>query len=101
MNMAASMRAVKRQLRKSILQSLQRVTSSDISDECDNILPLELTLATVCATALTHLPQYIQSRNVSVYLSMAQGEVQTDSIVKNAFDSGFPPLCVFFCSFCD
>ena len=45
-------------------------------------------LAKRCARTLVELPQFTKSRNVSVYLSMPSGEVQTASIIEEAFQTG-------------
>jgi len=40
---------------------------------------------------LFHLPLFVQSRNVSVYLSMPKGELQTASIIDECFQLGSMP----------
>lgn len=45
--------------------------------------------ATRCAKTLFQLPCFVNSRNVSVYLSMRTGELQTNAIIENCFQLGF------------
>lgn len=45
-------------------------------------------IANRCARSLFQLPQFIQSRNVSIYLSMPSGELQTNLILEKAFQLG-------------
>jgi hypothetical protein len=85
-----SVRLLKRQLRREIQQSLTQLANSDVIEECSYAL-LRLTnlLANRCASRLFQLPQFNQSRNLSIYLSMPSGELQTTSIIEKAFQSGY------------
>jgi 5-formyltetrahydrofolate cyclo-ligase len=88
-NEGMSVRLLKRQLRREIQQSLKQLTDSEVIEECSyTLLRLTNILATRCARRLFQLPQFNQSRNVSIYLSMPSGELQTTSILEKAFQSG-------------
>jgi len=68
---------LKRQLRKEVQQRLKTLTVTQVAEESRR-----------CANKLFQLPQFIQSRRISIYLSMASGELQTRLILQEAFDEG-------------
>lgn len=45
-------------------------------------------LARRCTRTLLELPQFKRARNVSIYLSMPSGEIQTGGVIDGAFQAG-------------
>ena len=88
-NEVMNVRLLKRQLRKEVQQTLKTLKNADIVEEClYYLMNLINSIANRCSRRLSQLPQFIQSRNVSIYLSMPSGELQTNSILEKAFQLG-------------
>ena len=89
------MKALKKELRRGVLQLVKKLTAEEIAEECmfpDVFLVVYLALAANrCATNLFQLPVFLQSRNVSIYVSMPTGELQTASIIDKCFQLGSIP----------
>jgi hypothetical protein len=83
-----SVRLLKRELRRGVQGILKSLTTEEIVEECISRLIVSDMLANRCAASLFQLPQFVQSRNVSVYLSMPSGELQTSSIIEKCFQLG-------------
>ena len=83
------MRALKKELRRGVLPLSKKLTAEEIAEECmfpDIFLVVYLTLAANrCVTNLFQLPVFLQSRNVSIYVSMPMRELQTASIIEKCF----------------
>ncbi|KAK6531616.1 hypothetical protein TWF694_002796 [Orbilia ellipsospora] len=72
-----TLRNAKRNLRVSISKKLEALDTTTIQEQSRIVFEL-----------LTSLPEYQQAQNVSVYLSMSTGEIDTNAIVRDAFDRG-------------
>ncbi|KAL6710951.1 hypothetical protein ACN47E_006826 [Coniothyrium glycines] len=73
----ASLAAVKKELRKKIKSIVKNLPDASTASQ------------TVKATkTLLSMPEYINARRISVYLSMPTGEINTSNIVKDALAAG-------------
>jgi 5-formyltetrahydrofolate cyclo-ligase len=87
--MATSVRLLKRQLRKEILQNLGKLSSQTITEESSSrYIKVYLITAERCMNTIVQLPQFAKSRNVSIYVSMPSKELQTHGLLENAFKTG-------------
>ncbi|OAL03340.1 5-formyltetrahydrofolate cyclo-ligase [Phaeosphaeriaceae sp. SRC1lsM3a] len=75
--MAASLAAVKKELRKKIRDVLKELPESAVASQSTN-----------ATKTLLSMPEYKAARRISVYLSMPGGEISTSSIVRDALDQG-------------
>jgi len=73
----AAIQAVKSEWRKTVQQSLKRLTNDEIAARSYKI-----------HQSLFALPEYQEARNISIYLSMPTGEVSTKAIVEDALSKG-------------
>ncbi|EWC47208.1 hypothetical protein DRE_03327 [Drechslerella stenobrocha 248] len=77
MSTNGALREAKRELRASITRRLDALDSRSIQEQSRAVFNL-----------LAGLPQYQQARAVSIYLSMPAGEIDTASILQDAFQRG-------------
>ncbi|KAI4673696.1 uncharacterized protein J4E88_008752 [Alternaria novae-zelandiae] len=75
--MAASLAAVKKELRSKIRDILKGLPEAAAATQTSN-----------ATKTLLSMPEYKAARRISVYLSMPGGEISTSEIVRNAFDEG-------------
>ncbi|KAH6857259.1 5-formyltetrahydrofolate cyclo-ligase [Alternaria rosae] len=75
--MAASLAAVKKELRTKIRDVLKGIPEAAAATQTSN-----------ATKTLLSMPEYKAARRISVYLSMPGGEVSTSEIVRDAFDEG-------------
>jgi len=81
----ASIRAAKKDLRKVLKKALSEISTESVTLQTSNIIK-----------TLIALPEYQKAHNISIYLSMPAGEVQTAAIVRDALNNGkrvFIPYC--------
>jgi hypothetical protein len=86
-----NVRLLKRDLRREVQQLLKKPAAEEVCEECiplNSFLRLLTISANRCAASLFQLSQFVHSRNISVYLSMPTGELQTTSIVEKCFHFG-------------
>ncbi|KAF3903813.1 hypothetical protein AA313_de0204814 [Arthrobotrys entomopaga] len=72
-----ALRNAKQNLRVSISKKLEALDAVTVQEQSRTVFEL-----------LTSLPEYQQAQNVSIYLSMSTGEIDTNAIVRDAFDRG-------------
>ncbi|KAF2824473.1 5-formyltetrahydrofolate cyclo-ligase [Ophiobolus disseminans] len=75
--MAASLAAVKKEVRKKIRDILKELPEAAAASQTSN-----------ATKTLLAMPEYKAARRISVYLSMPGGEISTSSIVCDALDQG-------------
>ncbi|KAG9191662.1 5-formyltetrahydrofolate cyclo-ligase [Alternaria panax] len=75
--MAASLAAVKRELRNKIRSILRALPEAAAAAQTSN-----------ATDTLLSMPEYKAARRISVYLSMPGGEISTSDIVRNALHGG-------------
>ncbi|KAF1832551.1 nagb/rpia/CoA transferase-like protein [Decorospora gaudefroyi] len=75
--MAASLAAVKKELRKKIRHMLKELPEAAAASQTTN-----------ATKTLLSMPEYQAARRISVYLSMPGGEISTRDIVRDALDQG-------------
>ncbi|CAG5143894.1 uncharacterized protein ALTATR162_LOCUS1440 [Alternaria atra] len=75
--MAASLAAVKKELRNKIRTMLKEVPEAAAATQTSN-----------ATKTLLSMPEYKAAHRISVYLSMPGGEISTSDIVRNALDEG-------------
>ncbi|KAI4948110.1 hypothetical protein J4E91_006104 [Alternaria rosae] len=75
--MAASLAAVKKELRTKVRDVLKGIPEAAAATQTSN-----------ATKTLLSMPEYKAARRISVYLSMPGGEISTSEIVRNAFDEG-------------
>lgn len=73
----ATTREAKKALRKEIKTTLSTLGEDEITTQSNKVKDLILSL-----------PQYQKATRLSIYLSMPQGELRTDAIVRDALDKG-------------
>ncbi|KAJ5577528.1 uncharacterized protein N7459_006492 [Penicillium hispanicum] len=72
-----ALQAAKRDLRKRLRETLQKLPAPSISLQSG-----------VATNKLLSLPEYQNAKNIAVYLSMPNGELSTQQIVRDAFQRG-------------
>ncbi|KAH7382489.1 hypothetical protein DE146DRAFT_623895 [Phaeosphaeria sp. MPI-PUGE-AT-0046c] len=75
--MAASLAAVKKELRKKIRDVLKDLPEASAASQSSN-----------ATKTLLSMPEYKAAQRISVYLSMPGGEISTSNIVRDALDQG-------------
>ncbi|KAG9296310.1 hypothetical protein G9A89_014902 [Geosiphon pyriformis] len=75
--MNSTIRSLKTSLRKEMRKILTEIPSEVIERESRAV-----------AEKLVSLPSYLNSKNVSIYLSMTKGEIQTNFLIKDIFKRG-------------
>ncbi|KAK6533874.1 hypothetical protein TWF281_005222 [Arthrobotrys megalospora] len=72
-----ALRNAKQELRAAVAKRLATLDVESVREQSRAVVNL-----------LTNLPEYQQAQRVSIYLSMPMGEIDTDSIVRDAFEQG-------------
>ncbi|KAI9888087.1 MAG: hypothetical protein M1823_000022 [Watsoniomyces obsoletus] len=73
----ATIRAAKKDLRRYMRQTLSQLPSDSLTQQSHNVMRL-----------LFSMPEYQRARRLSIYMSMASGEVVTGLVVRDAFRRG-------------
>ncbi|KAF1843351.1 nagb/rpia/CoA transferase-like protein [Cucurbitaria berberidis CBS 394.84] len=75
--MAASLAAVKKEMRKGIRDKLKELSVATITFQSSDVM-----------LTFFSMPEYKAARRISVYLSMPVGEINTSNIVRDALSQG-------------
>ncbi|RFU28555.1 5-formyltetrahydrofolate cyclo-ligase, partial [Scytalidium lignicola] len=74
---SVALRAAKKELRSLMKQKLTSISHESIQKQSKTLFD-----------SLTRLRPYVEAKRIGIYLAMPTGEIQTDSIVRDALGSG-------------